>query len=179
MGTTTGRRAHEVGFVHAYLLAAIALFSLMVWAASQMFDANNHLRWVKTTADIVFDQSLIIRKQVIACGTEYPAGMSGGAATVANQKYPATTATGLAATVCPGAPADEAPLWSGRDGVFLRKLGPDFATWSYENGAAGIVVTLQGSTPRGVEVLTKVVNRLGAAEASMVGDTYHFLVAAP
>ena len=60
------------GFVAAYLIAAIALFSLMAWAASQMIDANAQLRWISMTADLIYDQTQLTRKVVIECGTDLP-----------------------------------------------------------------------------------------------------------
>ncbi|ABM97190.1 hypothetical protein [Methylibium petroleiphilum] len=167
------------GFVAAYLLFAIALFSLVAWAASQMIDANSQLRWISTTADSIYEQAQLTRKVVIDCGTTYPAGVNGDAQSLSYyKKYPGGNAS-LSSIQCPGAPAGQQSLLSGRDGVFLGKLSPDFTAWSYSNNSAGITISLRATSSRGVEALARVSRRIGSTESILSGDQLTFIVAAP
>lgn len=171
--------APRKGFATAYLIAAIALMGLVAWAGSQMWDANAEIRWVGATSDIVQEQAYLIRKQVISCGTAYPGGDNGDAAsTSAYRKYPASSPD-LGLITCPGAPVAEQKVFGGRDGIFLRKLPPDFSAWSYANTAAGITATMTTNTARGAQVAAKLAARFGAAEASVSGNTFTFVIAAP
>lgn len=167
------------GFAVAYMIAAISLLSLVGWVGSQMLDANAEVRWISTTTDVVFDQVQLIRKQVLACGANYPAGDNGDASSLSHyRKYPGSNVD-LAAITCPGAPAAEQVVWSGRHGIFLRKLPNDFAAWSYSNTAAGISVSVRATSSRSITVGNRLAARLGSAEGRMVGDTFTFVVAAP
>lgn len=167
------------GFATAYLIAAISLMSLVAWAGSQMWDANAEIRWIAATTDVVHEQTLLIRKQIIYCGTSFPAGLNSDPSSLSPyKKYPASSFS-LAQVTCPGAPAAEQLVFGGRDGIFLRKLPSDFGSWSYANNEAGITATLTTSTSRGAKVTAKLASRLGGAEASSAGNTFTFVVAAP
>lgn len=167
------------GFVAAYLIAAIALFSLMAWAASQMLDANSQLRWISQAAEAVYDQTQLTRRVVVACGTAYPAGVNDDAQSLSYyKKYPGSSAL-LSAIECPGAPAGLQSLLAGRDGVFLGKLPPDFGAWSYANTSGGISITLRATSTRGVEALSSVARRVGPTESILAGDRLTFIVATP
>lgn len=167
------------GFATAYLIAAIALLTLVVWAGSQMMDANAEIRWVGSSTDVVQEQAYLIRKQVIACGTTYPGGDNGDASSTSGyRKYPASNAD-LSLITCPGAPLAEQKVFGGRDGVFLRKLPADFSAWTYANTAAGLTASLTTNSSRGAQVAAKLAARFGAAEASASGNTFTFVIAAP
>lgn len=172
-------RSKQRGFATAYLLVAIVLFSLVAWEMSQMYDANQQVRWAKTSTDLIYDQALLIRTQVIACGTSYPSGVNTDPNSLSYyKKYPGSSAT-LDTIQCPGAPAGQQLTWGGRDGVFLRKLPSDFTSWSYTNGSAGITVSLNSTTSRGHDALARLVTKFNANEASMSGNRFTFVVANP
>ena len=173
------RGAPRRGFATAYLIAAIALMSVVAWAASQMWDANAEIRWIGATTDVLQEQAYLIRKQVISCGTAYPGGSNTDPASLTQyKKYPGSNSE-LSLITCPGAPAAEQTLFSGRDGVFLRKLSSDFSSWSYANTSAGITATLKTNSSRAAQVASKLATRFGAAEASVSGNTFTFIVATP
>ena len=94
------------------------------------------------------------------------------------KKYPGSNAS-LSAIQCPGAPAGQQSLLAGRDGVFLGKLPPDFATWSYANNSTGITISVRATSSRGVEALAVVFRRIGSTESILSGDLLTFIVASP
>lgn len=171
--------SYQRGFAQAYLIAVIALFSLSAYAMSQMYDANDHARWKKTTSEVLTEQLLLIRKQVIACGTAYPEGINSDAGSLPKYKRYPSSDSSLASVTCPGAPTGERLTFGGQHGVYLRKLPPEFGTWSYQNGAAGLTVTLRAVQPRGKEVFASVASRFNAVETAIAGDQFTFVVAAP
>jgi hypothetical protein len=172
------RRAQH-GFVAAYLIGAIALFSVVAYAMSQMYDANAEARWRRQQADSVYEQTQLIRKQVVACGVKYPNGDNGDLAALDYyRKYPRTWSD-LSYVECPGAPSTDRGLFTGKDGIFLKQLPPDFGGWSYANNGWGIRVSMRANTPRGIEVLSRLAQRIGPNEASQSGDVFTFIVAAP
>lgn len=177
--TRKAARVRQSGFMVGYFLLVISLLSVSVWAFSNMFDANAELKWIKANTDLIYDQSLLIRKEVIACGTLFPEGVNNDPNSLPNyKKYPGSALT-LSSAECPGAPVSLKYVLAGRDGNFLRQLPSDFSAWSYQNGSAGLTTILQASTPRAAEVLGRVANRFGVAEASRNGNVYTFVIAAP
>lgn len=173
------RRRGQQGFIAAYLIAAIGLFTVVAYAMSQMYDANAEARWIKQQTDVLYEQTQLIRKQIIGCGTKYPDGNNGDLTAIEDyRKYPRTWAD-LAYVECPGAPTGQQGLFVGKDGVFLKQLPADFGGWSYLNNGFGIRVSLRASTPRGLQALTRTAERLGPNEASRSGDVFTFIVANP
>ena len=171
--------ARQGGFVVGYFLLIISLFSVSAWAFSNMYDANAELKWIKANADLIYDQSLLIRKEMISCGAMYPEGVNNDPNALPNyKKYPGSVMT-ISSAECPGAPANLKTVLAGRDGNFLRQLPTDFSAWSYQNSSAGLTAILQASTPRAAEVIGRVANRFGTAEAVRNGNVYTFVIAAP
>lgn len=175
----TATRRKQRGFVQAYMIAAIAMFSLSAYAMSQMYDANDQVRWRKATSDLLVEQMLLIRKQVIACGTAYPDGINNDAGSLPQYKRYPSSNINLGAVTCPGAPSAEQLTFGGQHGVYLRKLPPEFGIWRYQNSVSGLTVTVRAVQPRGQEVFTSIARRFNPVETSVAGDQLTFVVASP
>lgn len=165
----------------AYLIAAISLLSITIYALSSAVTQNSSLMWVSKASSAVSSQADLIRTKVIACGAAFPAGDNGSASSLEiYRKYPKTPADGLLANVmCPGAPAGTQAIWSGRDGVFLRKLPSGFGDWGYTNDSSGIYITTASSSGLASEAQAAVVQQLGTFESSLTSNVLKIWIAKP
>jgi hypothetical protein len=166
---TMTRLKYEQGIAVAYLLASIALLTLVAFTMSKMSDSSTSLKVAFDNKITLIRQYQQIRSRILSCGIAYPGGINGTGFRV---QYPGTPASGnLADALCPGHP-DKDNLWTGRGGMLLPAPPAAFSQWKYINDATSMRLTIQPAATGdagSIRVLGAVAKRIGSA-ASMSGE---------
>jgi hypothetical protein len=153
----------------AYLLAFIALLSIVTMSLSQMTRGATRSRLNFDTSMALHEQAQLIRNRILVCAVAYPVGDNG---TGFHPTYPATPGSGLLRdAVCPGQPAP-GNLWSGTGGLLLPPPPRGFAPWTLSNDAASLRIALAALDPadagaRGI--IDHLLARLGSGASRSAG----------
>lgn len=158
-------KAHrsEDGLAIAYLLASIAVLSLVAFALSKQTGQGVQLKTNFDNKITLIKQYQQIRSRILSCGIAYPGGINDTGFRV---QYPGTPVSGnLSDAQCPGHP-DKDNLWTGRGGMLLPRPPEAFDQWKYINDATSMRLTIQ-PTATGDAASSGLLN----AVAIRIGDT--------
>lgn len=165
----------QQGFAIGYFILALSLMSLMIYAISGLSTSNASLAWVAKSSEAVLSQATMVREKILTCGTAFPGGDNGSASSSAEyKKYPATPVSGLLKdAVCPGSSRE---IFTGHDGVFLRKLPNGFSEWAYTNDLTGMYIGATVAAGMAADAAAAVASQAGVGEVEYSGGVLKFWV---
>jgi hypothetical protein len=161
----------------AYLLAALAIASVVMTAWARLGNQAADGKRVADLRDAVVAQASLIRSKLLACTMTYPGGNNGLGFRLA---FPAAPTGGLVADLlCPGTGTNiNKPLWSTSDGIYAPRTLNGLSAWSYAHDAASIRIRISatGSGNVPTAALNNAALRYGA-QASVSNGTLTVLIA--
>ena len=164
------------GFLMAYLMAVLAIASVVMVAWARLGNQATDGKRVAQLRDSVVSQASLIRSKQMSCTTTYPGGNNGLGFRLA---FPAAPVSGLVADLlCPGNPNTNKSLWSTADGIYAPQTLNGLSAWSYSHDAASIriIISVTGSGNVPTAALNNAVLRYGP-QASMANGTLTILIA--